>query len=68
MSEKAFLISTLNRQEQMRIFMREAGKMAKARLMNTPEDYKKLGVDPDRNVGGRNPHHAGSHELGMVVF
>ena len=22
--------------------------MAKARLMNTPEDYKKLGVDPDR--------------------
>ena len=22
--------------------------MAKARLMNTPEDYKKLGIDPDR--------------------
>ena len=22
--------------------------MAKARLMNTPEDYQKLGVDPDR--------------------
>ena len=31
-----------------KIFMREAGKMAKARLMNTPEDYQKLGVDPDR--------------------